>query len=424
MSEKLLEVPFQELKLPNQESWVTNFDTFEIINTEKGQFAVIEYNPKLTEKDKDLLKVANQMPFKLVARINELDLTLIESPEFQTRILSGLKNELLNLTNINIFWHGFAGTPDVWNQDFINQITAESDAISVIPYGLGMGEKKDTPYKDIFTPNDYGDQMVGFMEKYFPQIFENNSKSVINLFGHSFGGIGILWAANVIDSRYDLKMNIFSFAPAYPSKANIFLTEKYFDNQYQALKAKLLESSHISANIKKWFTKNKDFTLLNLLELSVLIPSYLRKSPIGKMIYSLIHKRIIPSSDDERSVHEVTAANMPKILVSGAKGLLLQKELPMEVFKRLAKIYNLIIFVNPLDQIVSSSEFLDSMGMDSELPAYIEEGELMIIHNGAIIIINPVDYQYDHYLKSMKTGFIFRIIKDLMRLVVLKKLNQ
>lgn len=366
----------------------------EIKEVDGVEFLKLTYDFSFSPENRKGLKVVDRMPFNIFIKRPEQYSFSGETPEELAKELLGAVD---SSWDFNFFWHGFGADKEIWEKRIENEILSQKPddhKIYIAADGLSMGEDEDKPYLNNgkFEPEDYAQQIVGFTKLFFGKIFEDSkntdseNRGSVTVNGHSFGAIGMIRAIPKLSAIFgeDTTVNYVAYHPAYPGKANIFLTNNYLEKIF----GKVITDKLIRNN------SHFELTLTKLLDLSGHIPESIRTSIIGRLIYEIIHHPLLGEDQTKIIRHIRNAALKPLTLLAGARGLLEQSELSEseieEILLHLHKKHQLIIFSSSDDNIVSAGEFLSAF-----------EGVFRMAKAESARLFNVSEIPGGHYIHAM-----------------------
>ncbi len=362
-------------------------------NEDGGAWLSLYYDEDLGPKEKEALKVKEKMPFEVMFELDQDYNHLCQAfgqdsggkgfyigsresgvkehdHEIFNQFLASEIEKTLQQSSLSFFWHGWASDPRVWTQtglkEFLKRnIDSRSDTnknrkvVNIMPSGMNIGGKKDECWvnqADCFTPRDYGDQMVEFVDRYF------GWDKQLDFFGHSMGGIGILWAAkNILENaRFRImadklpNLRLWSIAPAYPQEANIFITP---DLKVLLTAGRILVHDPITSWVAEQISQIKNRMLLK----------------------GDIYEQFI-------DIHSQIAALRARVLTHTMRGLSLQEEFDPQTWNHIVTHFPLVRFTDPDDIVVDESQSnqgFDKLGSHAFYLGLTMQNLLSVIEEGS-----------------------------------------
>jgi len=376
----------------------------EAVEAGEGCWLTLYYDPEYSPETLDRLQVKEKMPFEVMLKIDDVgpeDLRNIfqqpEVPETPTALATGfrLKNQAIGpeqqglahlfqkslrqqmaKASFSFFWHGWACDARVWHtqkerekllkENIELRSTLDKPIINIIPDGMGIKggcQAQEINDKIAFTPRMYGRQMAEFINLF-------GWDRVKDVFGHSMGGIGVLWLALEVvnDPRFktlkgripDLRLWLLS--PAYPGEANDFI-KGYLD----------------------FCLKFLNFT-----------PAQLRS--LGKPVAMSIIKRLLPLSPKQlHKIQSDVVVDNSQTVIDTMYGLDVQKHFNPEQWQQIISHFPVTINTTSEDRLVNERK---SNTAFATLTADVKRQW----PQAAIIEPLILSGEGDHYLDAMAVG--------------------
>jgi len=380
---------------------------------ENSFFATLHYEPDYPPDTKEALKIKQQMPFEVMLRLdNSLLQTISQTYELDEQTDSKKKTEepavfkfrnervnnikrtvvqdrffreslkhIMARADLSFFWHGWASDSRVWldwqegilKKNILNRSRKGKPVVNIIPCGMGVKGgclTQEINGRQCFTPKDYGQQMANFIN-----LFGAWDRK-IDLFGHSMGGIGALWAALKIveDSRFRTSqgqmpdLRLWLAAPAYPAEANIFI-KNYLELLLGFLKATPGFARGVGNPVAIWINQ-----------------SLLQECP------NFLHQ-----------IHSQIAIDNPHQVVQTLFGLKYQPSFTPEQWQRIIQNFPITIVGHPQDRLVDYQLSFGAFDrLTEQARALVEERAKEQDLFCPLILLENLVGAADHYIQSLR----------------------